>query len=44
MKAIVRIKLSNPIFEGQTKETKLGNNEAYTMMNDLCYTKFSLNG
>lgn len=40
MTAIVRIKLSNPIFEGQTK-TKLGNNEAYTMMNDLCYTKFS---
>jgi topoisomerase-4 subunit B len=40
MTAIVRIKLSNPIFEGQTK-TKLGNNEAYTMMNDLSYTKFS---
>ncbi|NLZ48719.1 MAG: type IIA DNA topoisomerase subunit B [Clostridiales bacterium] len=40
MTAIVRIKLTNPIFEGQTK-TKLGNNEAYTMMNDLCYTKFS---
>jgi topoisomerase-4 subunit B len=38
MTAIVRIKISNPIFEGQTK-TKLGNNEAYTMMNDLCYTK-----
>lgn len=40
MTAIVRIKLTNPIFEGQTK-TKLGNNEAYTMMNDLAYTKFS---
>jgi topoisomerase-4 subunit B len=40
MTAIVRIKITNPIFEGQTK-TKLGNNEAYTMMNDLCYTKFS---
>lgn len=38
--AIVRIKISNPVFEGQTKN-KLGNNEAYTMMNDLCYTKFS---
>lgn len=37
--AIVRIKISNPVFEGQTK-TKLGNNEAYTMMNDLAYTKF----
>ncbi|MDT8716698.1 type IIA DNA topoisomerase subunit B [Clostridium sp. 19966] len=40
MTAIVRIKLSNPMFEGQTK-TKLGNNEAYTMMNELCYIKFS---
>lgn len=40
MTAIVRIKISNPIFEGQTK-TKLGNNEAYTMMNDLAYTKLS---
>jgi topoisomerase-4 subunit B len=40
MTAIVRIKLTNPIFEGQTK-TKLGNNEAYTMMNDLSYTRFS---
>jgi topoisomerase IV subunit B len=38
MTAIVRIKISNPMFEGQTK-TKLGNNEAYTMMNDLAYTK-----
>ena len=35
MTAIVRIKITNPVFEGQTK-TKLGNNEAYTMMNDLC--------
>ena len=40
MTAILRIKLTNPVFEGQTK-TKLGNNEAYTMMNDLAYTKFS---
>ncbi|WML35537.1 DNA topoisomerase IV subunit B [Clostridium sp. OS1-26] len=40
MTAIARIKISNPIFEGQTK-TKLGNTEAYTMMNDLAYTKFS---
>jgi topoisomerase-4 subunit B len=39
MTAIVRIKISNPIFEGQTK-TKLGNNEAYTMMNDLSYSRF----
>ena len=39
MTAIVRIKITNPVFEGQTK-TKLGNNEAYTMMNDLSYTKF----
>lgn len=38
MTAIIRIKLTNPIFEGQTK-TKLGNSEAYTMMNDLAYTK-----
>lgn len=40
MTAIVRIKISNPEFEGQTK-TKLGNNEAYTMMNELAYTKLS---
>ena len=40
MTAIIRIKITNPIFEGQTK-TKLGNNEAYTMMNDLSYTRFS---
>ncbi len=39
MTAIVRIKITNPIFEGQTK-TKLGNTEAYTMMNDLVYTRF----
>ena len=39
MTAIVRIKITNPVFEGQTK-TKLGNNEACTMMNDLVYTKF----
>ncbi|MGG7096330.1 DNA gyrase/topoisomerase IV subunit B [Clostridium sardiniense] len=38
MTAIVRIKISNPVFEGQTK-TKLGNNEAYTMMNELAYIK-----
>jgi len=37
--AIVQIKISNPMFEGQTKG-KLGNNEAYTMMNELAYTKF----
>ncbi|ADL52093.1 DNA gyrase/topoisomerase IV subunit B [Clostridium cellulovorans] len=36
--AIVKINLTNPIFEGQTK-TKLGNSEATTMMNDLSYTK-----
>lgn len=38
MTAIVKIKVSNPIFEGQTK-TKLGNAEAYSMMNELCYQK-----
>jgi len=38
--AIVQIKISNPMFEGQTKN-KLGNNEAYTMMNELAYTKLS---
>ena len=36
--AIVRIKITNAVFEGQTK-TKLGSSEAYTMMNDLAYTK-----
>lgn len=40
MTAIVRIKISDPMFEGQTK-TKLGSTEAYTIMNDLSYTKFS---
>ncbi|AJA47810.1 DNA topoisomerase 4 subunit B [Clostridium pasteurianum DSM 525 = ATCC 6013] len=40
MTAIIKIKLSNPVFEGQTK-TKLGNSEANTMMNDLAYTKIS---
>lgn len=39
MTAVIRIKITDPIFEGQTK-TKLGNAEAYTMMNDLSYTKF----
>lgn len=38
--AIVRIKISNPVFEGQTKN-KLGNNEAYTMMNELAYIRLS---
>lgn len=40
MTAIVKVRLNNPMFEGQTKN-KLGNNEAYTLMNDLSYTKFS---
>jgi len=40
MTAIVRIKITNPVFEGQTK-TKLGNSEAYTMMNELAYVKLS---
>jgi len=39
MTAIVKIRLTNPMFEGQTKN-KLGNSEAYTLMNDLSYTKF----
>ena len=38
--AVVSVKIEEPQFEGQTK-TKLGNSEAYTMMNDLVYTKFS---
>lgn len=38
MTAIIRIKINNPMFEGQTK-TKLGNTEAYTMMNELTYIK-----
>ncbi|WP_446899839.1 DNA gyrase/topoisomerase IV subunit B [Clostridium sp. LBM24168] len=40
MTAIIKVKISNPVFEGQTK-TKLGNTEAYTIMNDLSYTEFS---
>ncbi|MEG2353648.1 MAG: DNA topoisomerase IV subunit B [Clostridium sp.] len=40
MTAIIKVKISNPIFEGQTK-TKLGNNEAYTAMNELAVIKFS---
>ena len=39
MTAIVRIMISNPVFEGQTK-TKLGNTEAYTMMNEVSYQGF----
>lgn len=39
MTAIVKVRLTNPMFEGQTKN-KLGNSEAYTLMNDLSYTKF----
>ena len=39
MTAIVRIMISNPIFEGQTK-TKLGNSEAHTMMNEVAYQGF----
>jgi topoisomerase-4 subunit B len=39
MTAIVKVRLTNPMFEGQTKN-KLGNSEAYTLMNDLAYTKF----
>ncbi|WP_461204306.1 DNA gyrase/topoisomerase IV subunit B [Clostridium sp. DL1XJH146] len=38
MTAIIKIKISEPIFEGQTK-TKLGNNEAYTFMNEISYSK-----
>lgn len=34
---ILKVSIDNPIFEGQTK-TKLGNSEAYTMVNDLVYT------
>lgn len=40
MTAIVRIMISNPVFEGQTK-TKLGNSEAHTMMNEVSYQGFS---
>ncbi len=38
MTAIVKVRITNPVFEGQTK-TKLGNVEAYSAMNDLAYTK-----
>ncbi len=38
MTAIVKVRITNPVFEGQTK-TKLGNVEAYSPMNDLAYTK-----
>jgi topoisomerase-4 subunit B len=38
MTAILKIKISNPIFEGQTK-TKLGNNEAHTLISELSYIK-----
>lgn len=40
MTAIVKVKLTNPIFEGQTKN-KLGNTEAQTLMTELTYTKLS---
>lgn len=40
MTAILKVKISNPIFEGQTK-TKLGNAEANTLMNELAYSKLS---
>lgn len=36
--SILKVKISNPVFEGQTK-TKLGNNEAYTYLNEITYTK-----
>lgn len=36
--AIIKVKINNPMFEGQTK-TKLGNSEAYTIMNDIAYAK-----
>ncbi len=39
MTAILKTKMTNPIFEGQTK-TKLGNTEAYTFMNELAFQKF----
>lgn len=38
MTAILKVQIRNPIFEGQTK-TKLGNNEAYTVMNEISYTR-----
>ncbi|WP_392486504.1 type IIA DNA topoisomerase subunit B [Haloimpatiens sp. FM7315] len=34
--AILKVRITNPIFEGQTK-TKLGNNEAYTVLNEITY-------
>ncbi len=40
MTAIVKVKITNPVFEGQTK-TKLGNVEAYSVMNEISYTKIS---
>ena len=40
MTAIVRIMISTPVFEGQTK-TKLGNTEAYSAMSELAYLGFS---
>lgn len=40
MTAIVKVKITNPVFEGQTK-TKLGNVEAYSVMNELAYIKLS---
>ncbi|WBW95499.1 DNA gyrase/topoisomerase IV subunit B [Oceanirhabdus sp. W0125-5] len=40
MTAILKTKITNPIFEGQTK-TKLGNTEAYTFMNELAFQKFN---
>ena len=39
MTAIVKVRLTNPMFEGQTKN-KLSSSNAYTLMNDLSYTKF----
>lgn len=38
MTAILKVKITNPVFEGQTK-TKLGNVEAYSVMNELAYIK-----
>lgn len=40
MTAIVKVRLTNPIFEGQTKN-KLGNTEAQTLMSDLTYSKLT---
>lgn len=40
MTAIVKVRLTNPVFEGQTKN-KLGNQEAQTLMADLTYTKLT---